>query len=79
MEELEYLGQPSIDSITQSAKQVKAIRGVYNQNSSPPTEDEVIDLVLVFDEVRSLEDNDFIVLLWLLYKIAFLLAITIAS
>ncbi|CAG8852541.1 2709_t:CDS:1, partial [Gigaspora margarita] len=58
---------------------VKAMRGVYNKNPPPPTEDEVVDLVPAFDKVRSLGDHDAMDLLWLLCKTAFLLAITTAS
>ncbi|CAG8737633.1 29021_t:CDS:2 [Gigaspora margarita] len=58
---------------------VKAMRGIYHKNPLPLPNDEIINLVLAFDKVRLLEDNNTIDILWLLQKFAFLLAIMIAS
>lgn len=55
------------------------MRGVYHKNPLPPPDDKVIDLVPAFDKVRSLRANDTMDILWLLRKVAFLLAITTAS
>ncbi|RIB13170.1 hypothetical protein C2G38_2198570 [Gigaspora rosea] len=68
-----------IEFFTDQLEVGKAMRGIYNKNPPPPTEDEVVDLVPAFDKVRSLGDNETMDLLWLLHKTAFLLAITTAS
>ncbi|CAG8451204.1 14411_t:CDS:2 [Cetraspora pellucida] len=57
---------------------IMVMKGVYNTNSPPPQNDNIVNLIPLFDKIYSFGNNEEMNILLLLQKVTFLLAITTA-